>query len=999
MNDFEQKTLIKAITAGVTLLVISALAIMAIFFIPVRLFPQSDQATITVSTFYPGATSEISFGSIQTPLNRYLSKVPDLDYIIATSEDFSTTHQLILRPNANVQRALSEALARVQESRAELPFGAFPPKVEVQKQDSKVADMYISFRSGTLPIHQVADWVERVAIPDLSQIEGVQNVILIGSTKPAIKLKISPVTLQRSDLSPSTFEQAVRSFSQPYPVGYLDVADYRLFFDLSTLAKSFGGLAFKQFKLRDSAATVGDISDVIVEAENFDIQARFNSQPAVFAGVFVSPFENTLSVLRKVKSRLESFKEAKKFLGEITVPYDASVFIEASIKEILKTLLETLIIVGVIVFLCLQDVKSFVVAFISLISSILIIAPFLFIFGYSINLLTILALVLSVGIMIDDMILVIERFFASSEDSSSFNASIYSLLTSLWKPMTVLNLALIILFLPFLFQEGLTADLFKEFALTIILAMLTSLLCSLTVVPTLLIFLHKQGFKFRNNPWKQTEQLYGNFLRKALSHSKVIVLSYLGLLAFLPVFSNLSSKDFLPKEDRSVILTVVETPTFLSPNRVSQILDEWYDTLKNVPAVRHVFQLGGVNFSFGGVGLLPYSERDLSAFEIERELYKASRNFKSGNLLPVNPPPVPSAGTFPVEIALLSPFLNLGLLDVCDQVANYLKQTRSFAFVDCVPKSDKLNVTLKVNEKKLADHGIDINFFQKELAFFTINNFVSIFPQQGSNYRVYLKLQEGSLQDFEHIPFRWQDRQYFIGSFIDYELSPNLAAYQSVKQQFAVILRGAPFPGTPLGDAVQHALDIVKSNMPPEFSFEALGDSRNYIKNVQESKILYAFALALIFLLFVAYTQSFTLASITLVLSSLSSFFIGNLVCFVLGFSVNFYSSIGMLMLTGLVSKNYIIFLANLLNQRAANDYTEECVKTAIDRLRPITMTTISTIAGHIPLVLATGAGAVARNSIGVVLVCGMVFLYLVSLFVYPCFVKLALQFKNWKMR
>ncbi len=972
------------------------------FYLPIRLFPKSNQAVIKVTTIYPGADAKTVFGSVSTTLAKFFRGLPGVDYIQGSSTDSVSTLQLILNPNPDLNRILTEVLAKTQEAKFELPFEAFPPIVEVVKPDSQVADMYISFNSEILKYHEVADYINKNIFPVISSIDGVQKLEIIGGSSPAIRFKSSHIELVKSGLSPLQAQRQVAELAERKPSGYLDLGSARLNFQLSTNVESLPSFVNRPIYGSLNNLKLQDIGEISISPESVDTETRFNGKASVFGGVFVNPTYNALTVLKNVKDKLDSIKKEQELPIEISIPYDTSIFISSSLREITKTLMETILIVCLVIFLFFRNLKSSFIVLISLPLSLLGVLPFLYLLGYSINLLTILAIVLSVGIVVDDSIIILERILTERSKGRSMQVSIRETLIELWKPMLLLNLVLVILFVPFFFNTGLTADLFKEFAFTLSAAMLTSLIVAYTVVPYLTQQLGSLGdLKILN--WENAELKYRTILERLL-HRKWAPLALILIFSLTyPLVTRLPQKDFLPKEDRSVLLTVVEAPKFISPNRMREILDEWYESVKNTPAVRHVFQLGTLNFMFGGVGLLPYSQRKLTAFDVEKELFKIANSIKSVRLIPINPPPLPSSGTFPLEVAFLSPELSNSVLVVCNHLVQELRKIGIYSFIDCIPKLDKLYGFFEINEAKLAQYAIPTDLFLNELSAVTVDRFVSIMPFGTRSYKVFFNLDLfENLENLKFVSFKHQNRDFKFGSFLSIKHRAELDSVHQIGEYFSAILRAAPVPGFPLGSAIDIAKQRLEELTPKNFRIEFLGDSRQYLRNIQESQKIYFFAGLFIFSLYWLSTRSFVLSFGTIFLSFLFSFWIGNFVNFIGGTTVNFYTGIAILILIGLITKNYTIILFKVFEElkNDKNQNIEEIViKSSCERLRPILMTSFSTVLGHLPLIFASGAGAVARNSIGITLVFSMIILTVISITVFPTILATALKTLDFRRK
>ncbi len=980
----------------------------AISSLTVRQYPRSDNAAVTIKTTYIGADAELVRGFITTPLERAVAGADGIDYIQSSSAQGLSTITVRLELNYDPIKALSEISSKVNQVRGDLPPEAEVPIINVESADSAFASAYLSFRSDILEDNQVTDFLVRVVQPRLSALEGVQRADVLGGRNFAMRIWLKPELLAAHNVSPTMVRQALASNNYLAALGQTKGSLVQVSLsantDLSTVEE------FKELVVSSSGGSVirlKDVADVVLGSDSYGSEVRYSGDSATFMGIWTLPNSNALEVIKLVKEEMADLQKTLPSGMEGLVAYDATAYIESSIIEVITTLVETLLIVMLVIFLFLGSLRSVLIP-IAAIPISLIGAVFLMqIFGFSINLLTLLAIVLSVGLVVDDAIVVVENVERHiSEGKNRLDAALLGA-RELIGPVIAMTVTLVAVYLPIGLQGGLTGTLFKEFAFTLAGAVTISGIVALTLSPMMsakLLVDEKDKSRFAKAVARMFERIKGRYLKMLTATLKVRPAIYMlwvviSLLA-IPLF-NMSAKELAPTEDQGVIFGIVDTPSNSTLDAAVLQTEAVNDAFMSVEETDFTFQLTFPTGGFGGMALRPWDERERTAFEVQPEIAQKLGQVPGVNVFPVLPPALPGGGDFPVEFVIASTAEPETILQFAQELQ--LKAIRSgmFAFPPLIDtKIDQPQAELMIDRDKAADLGLSLQQIGADVGILLGGGYVNRFNIDGRSYRVIPQVKRSERLTPDQLVDLYisgpSDQLVPLSSVASIERKTVPRALNRFQQLNAVKLSGVSI--RPLDEALAFLETAAAEILPQGYTIDYTGESRQLRR--EGNKFLPAFSLAivLIFMVLAAQFNSFRDPFIILAGSVPLAMFGAliftfmkmpnpNLPYWTDGWTttLNIYSQVGLVTLIGLVAKNGILVVefANKLQQRGASKLAA-IIESSGTRLRPILMTTFATVAGHFPLVLVTGAGAEARNSIGLVLVGGMAIGTLLTLFIIP---------------
>ena len=998
----------RPVLAIVVNLVIIIAGLQAIVTLNVRQYPRSENSTVTVTTVYIGADAELVRGFITTPLERAIAAADGIEYIQSQSSQGLSTISVRLKLNYDTIKALSEISSKVDQVRGDLPPEAEVPAINVETADSRIASAYLSFTSSILQQNEITDYLIRVVQPRLSALEGVQRADVLGARTFAMRIWLKPDRMAALNISPAQVRRALAANNYLAALGRTKGALVQVNLtantDLSTVDE------FKRLVVREQGGAIvriEDIADVVLGSEDYDTEVRLSGQTAVFVGVWPLPNANSIDVIKLVSKEMKDIKRQLPEGLEGQISYDATNYINNAIKEVVKTLSETLLIVVIIIFLFLGSFRS-VFAPVVAIPLSLIGAIFLMqIFGFSINLLTLLAIVLSVGLVVDDAIVVVEnveRYLSLGKtpvDAALIGAR------ELVGPIIAMTITLAAVYAPIGLQGGLTGALFREFAFTLAGAVLISGVVALTLSPVMSSKLLKAGLSERglagkiNRDFKKIRHIYGRLLDVTLNSRPAVYAVWIVVsLMAIPMFT-MSAVELAPTEDQGVIFGIVDASANATLEQTSQFAAAVNSAYMSVEETEFVFQVTRPVSGFAGMVVRPWGERERNIFQILPEVQQKLAAIPGIQVFPVTPAPLPGGGDFPVEFIIASTAESEQILEFASRIRLKAIQSGMFAFPPIIDvKIDQPQSELIVDRERVADLGLNLEQIGFDLASMVGGNFVNRFDIAGRSYKVIPQIKRVDRlnpDQLQNIYVTGPDNQIVplstIATIRNLTVPRSLNRFQQLN---AVKLSGVSV--RPLDEALRFLEDEAAKILPRGFVIDYTGESRQL--RTEGNKFLPAFGLAviLIFLVLSAQFNSFRDPFVILAGSVPLAIF-GALIFTFLKMpdpsvpfwtdgwttTLNIYSQVGLVTLVGLVSKNGILIVefANQL-QRKGREKLEAVREAAITRLRPILMTTGATIAGHFPLVLVSGAGAEARNSIGLVLVGGMAVGTLFTLFVIP---------------
>ena len=998
----------RPVLATVVNLVILIAGLQAIFTLTVRQYPRTDNAAITVTTVYVGASPDLVRGFVTVPLERAIAAADGIDYIESVSRQGLSTITVRLRLNYDPNKALSEISARVNQVRGDLPAGAEIPVLSIENAESSIAAAYLAFASELLEANQITDYLVRVVQPRLSAIEGVQRAEILGGRTFAMRIWLKPERLAAYGLGPEDVRQALVANNFLAALGRTKGALVQVDLTANTdlrSAEEFRNLVIH--RQGDRLVRLRDVADVVLGAENYDSEVRMTGRRAVFMGVWVLPTANTLDVIRRVRAEMDSILKDLPSGLEGRIAYDATEYIENAIREVLRTLSETLLIVAVVIYLFLGSLRSVVVPLVAIPISLIGAVFLMQLFGFSLNLLTLLAIVLSVGLVVDDAIVIVENVERHVREGLPPMRAAMLGARELVGPVIAMTITLAAVYAPIGFQGGLTGALFREFAFTLAGAVFISGVVALTLSPVLSARLLDPERETRglaglvNRGFDCLRAGYARVLDVTLSARPAVYVLWLGLSLLVVPMYQMAPKELAPPEDQNVIFGIVEAPADATVEQTT-FYTEWLNQeLLRVPEAHQTFQITFPDNGFSGLVLKPWAQRQRSVFEVAPEVQQAVNRIPGIRTMIVTPPSLPGGGSFPVEFVIGSTAEPEEILRFAEELQRRAAASGLFAFPPVLDtKLDQPEVELVLDRDKVAAMGLSLASVGADLTTLLGGNYVNRFSLQGRSYRVIpqaSRLERLTPEQIEQTYIRGPQGQPIpLSTVARLEQRTRPRALHRFQQFNAVKLSGVAI--RPLDEALRFLEDEAARILPAGYQVGYTGESRQL--RVEGSKFLPSFALALtlIFLVLAAQFNSFR-DPLIILLGSVPLAMFGALIFtflripdpntpfFTSGWTttLNIYSQVGLVTLVGLVSKNGILIVefANEL-QRAGLDKLQAVRQAALIRLRPVLMTSVATVAGHFPLVLVSGPGAAARNSIGLIIVSGMALGTVFTLLVIP---------------
>ena len=998
----------RPVVALVVSLVISIAGLQALRSINVRQYPRSESSVVTVTTVYIGASAELIRGFITTPLERAIAAADGIDYIQSQSSQGISTINVRLRLNYDPIKALAEISSKVDQVRSDLPPEAEVPVINVESAESQFASAYLSFTSDKLQQNQITDYLVRVVQPRLSALEGIQRADILGARTFAMRIWLKPERMAAFNISPARVRQALAANNFLSAVGQTKGSLVQVNLTANT---DIGSVQeFKRLVIRDQDGAIvrlEDVADVVLGAEDYDTEVRFSGQTAVFMGIWPLPNANSLDVIHRVRNAMEGIQRDLPPGLQGRIAYDATDYISNAIHEVVKTLAETLLIVVVIIFLFLGSLRSTLIPVVAIPLSLIGAVFLMELFGFTLNLLTLLAIVLSVGLVVDDAIVVVENVQRHlSEGKSPLDAALLGA-RELVGPIIAMTITLAAVYVPIGLQGGLTGSLFREFAFTLAGAVGISGVVALTLSPMMSANLLKPGIEERgfagkiSRDFKRFRAFYGRLLDGTLNARPAVYLLWIVIsLLTIPMYI-MSPKELAPTEDQGVIFGIIDAAANSTLDLTSHYAAAVNRAYLSVPETEFTFQVTRPTSGFSGMVVKPWDERERTIFEIMPEVRQKLSHIPAIQIFPVLRPSLPGGGQFPVEFILASTAEEDQILQFARQIQRAAAQSGLFAFPPIIDvKIDQPQAQIKIDRDKAADLGLDLQKVGADIGSMVGGNYVNRFDISGRSYKVIPQIQR-----VDRLNPAQLENIYVTGPGGELVPLSTIATIQNstvprslnrFQQLNAVKISGVPV--RPLDQALQFLEDQAASSLPQGYAVDYTGESRQL--RVEGTQFLPTFALAvtMIFLVLAAQFNSFRDPFVILAGSVPLALF-GALVFTFLKIpdpntkfwtqgwttTLNIYSQVGLVTLVGLVSKNGILIVefANKL-QLQGHSKREAVHEAALTRLRPIIMTSAATIAGHFPLTLVSGAGAAARNSIGLVLVGGMAIGTFFTLFVIP---------------
>ncbi len=983
-------------------LVVSTLILLAGLFsvnkLPIRQYPLLESSTISISTEYPGASAELMQGFVTQPIAQAVSSVEGIDYLSSSSVQGRSVITLRMQLNRDSTQALTEVMAKVNQVRYKLPEQAFDPVIERSSGESTDV-AYIGFSSEQLSMPELTDYLSRVVEPMLSTIEGVAKVQTYGSQRLAMRIWLDADRLASRGVTAADVASAIRQNNyQAAPgqiKGELVVSNVNVSTELTNIQD------FKNLVIRNDGQNLirlQDVATVELGAASTETSASMDGQPAIFIGLQATPTGNPLVIVQGIKDKLPEIQKTLPPSVKANLAYETARFIDASIDEVLHTFIEALIIVIAVIYLCLGSLRSVLIPVVTIPLSMLGALGLMLIFGFSINLLTLLAMVLAIGLVVDDAIVVVENVHRHIEEGLSPIAAALVGAREVAGPVIAMTITLAAVYAPIGLMGGLTGSLFKEFALTLAGAVLVSGIIALSLSPVMSSYLlqskQEEGRMAKAAEWffERLTHAYHKLLQFSLQHRWITVVFAVAVFASLPFLYQLPQKELAPLEDQASVLTAIKAPQHANLNYAEHFnyeLDKVFWTLPETSTTWIINGTDGPAASFGGTTLSTWAERTRSADDLQQELQAKVGAVEGSSIFVFQNPALPgSTGGLPVQMVLRSAQDYATIYQTMENIKQKARESGLFVVVDSDLDFNNPMLKIEVDRAKANSLGIRMQDIGEALATLVGENYVNRFSMLGRAYDVIpqsIKSQRLTPQALTQQFVRTDQGTLIPLSTVvrlNEQVEPNKLT--QFNQQNAATFQAIPAPGVSLGQALAF-LEQVTAELPTGFSHDWQADARQYMQ--EGNTLLFAFLAALVVIYLVLAAQYESLVDPFIILITVPLSICGALIPLALGYAtVNIYTQIGLVTLIGLISKHGILMVefANELQLHEGLNKQAAILKAAQIRLRPILMTTAAMVFGLIPLLFATGAGAHSRFGLGLVIVCGMLIGTFFTLFVLP---------------
>jgi len=983
-------------------LVISTMIVLlgaqAFFDTQVRQYPELETSVISITTAYPGASAELIQGFISTPVQQVVSSTAGVDYVRSSSRNSVSTVEVHMKLGVDADDALTEVSTKVSSIRGSLPADSEDPVI-AKVSANGFALAYYGFYSETLSDVEATDYLLRTVQPALSTVKGVAQAEILGGKTYSMRVWMDPVRMAALKVSAADIVKAIGADNYQSAAG--QTRGQLVQTNVNAVTDTSEPKVFKRFIIREEngyTVRLGDVAEVELGAENYDSLVMFNNVPSIYIGINGTSDGNPLTTIKLVTAELEKMKSSFPPGLKYAVAYDSTEFIQASIEEVIKTLAQASIIVVVVIFIFLGSFRSTLIPLVTIPLSIVGVLFYMQVMGYSLNLLTLLAMVMAIGLLVDDAILVVENIYRHiGEGQSPFQAAL-SGAREIAKPVIATTVVLCVVYAPIGLLGGLTGVLFKEFSFTLVGTIIISTIIALTLSPMLCSRVLKPTIannayeNFISALFERLRRRYERFLIESLRTRSVTVVFVFAIVAMLIGMMQFIQNELAPEEDQGVIFTFSKAPDHSSLDYLNKYTAPYIDIFRRYQdEYQSSFMangFGGPTVSFAGMLLKPWEERSLSSGEMIPQIQKQLDQQPGLQSFAFNPASLPgSSGNTPVEFILKTQQGYDQLYGVVQQILNKARESGKFHFIKSDFNFSKPEIRINIDRERADAMGISMREIGQTLSAILAEGYVSRFNLAGRSYKIIPQARRQERQNADIISqyyvYTDQGEQISLSSLVDIKYTSVPAELVQFQQQNAAKIDAVP--GIPLGQALQLLREISEEVAPPGYSFDYQGQSRQLVKEGSVLAITFSFAIIVVFLVLASQYESLRDPFIILTTVPLAMF--GALIpMFLWQVTMNIYSQVGLITLIGLVSKHGILIVefANEIQVREKIPPAEAVIKAASIRLRPILMTSFSTIFGIMPLVIAGGAGAASRQAIGITIVSGFAIGSLFVLFVLP---------------
>ncbi|BCA94457.1 acriflavine resistance protein B [Legionella antarctica] len=992
----------RPVLATVISLFLLAMGLRSIGSLPVMQYPFTQNAIVTVTTTFTGADPAVVAGFITTPLENSIAQANGIDYMTSASTPSTSTIIVNLLLNYDPLKALSDITTKVSAVLNQLPKNSQQPVITVSVGQT-IDSMYIGFYSDELPINKITDYIIRVVQPKLQAVNGVQNAEILGNQTFALRAWLDPVKLAGYGITPAEVGVALANNDFISAVGR---TDGQMFVQNLTTSTDLTNVnQFKKMILKSQSGAIirlEDVATVDLGAQNYNSAVSFDGKKAVYIGIIVAPSANLLTVIDDIKKIFPTIQEQLPQGLKAKIVYDASLFVNSSIREVVNSLMEAFLIVTAVIFIFLGSIRSVIIPLVAIPLSIIGTFWVMVILGYSINLLTLLALVLAIGLVVDDAIIVVENVQRHIEEGQDRLKAALLGAQELAGPIVAITVVLIAVYVPIGFMGGLTGALFTEFAFSLAGAVTVSAVIALTLSPMMCSKLLKEGVESKKTRFMEyidkkfatLEEFYKKSLAKTLNYIPVVAVFAAIILASNYFLFVTSSSELAPQEDQGIIIAQITAPANASLAQTHLYSEQVRKIFEKYPEIDHTFQVDGnpsLNQAVVGMVLKPWEERTRSSNELQPLLQKELSNIAGAKIAAFQLPSLPGGGSgLPIQFVITTTESFENLNTVLQTFLDRAKQTGIFAYIDPDLKIDQLQTKVMLDRDKISQFGLTMQDIGNTFGAALSEGYINYFNYSGRSYQVIPQMMRADRLNPDQL------LDYYIKSSSG-AMVP-LATVATLKRQIvpeslnhfqqlnSATVSAVAFPGVSMEKALTTFANLAKEVFPQGYYIDYASQSRQYIKEGSSLVVTFFFALIIIFLSLAALFESFRDPLIVMISVPMS--ICGAMIFVSLGIgsaTLNIYSEVGLVTLIGLISKHGILIVqfANELQQAGKNKLEAIKMATGI-RFRPILMTTFAMVLGVVPLIMATGAGAESRFNIGLVIATGISIGTLFTLFVVP---------------
>jgi multidrug efflux pump len=977
------------------------LGFQAIFNLPVRQYPEVEETVVTITTTYPGAPPDLIQGFITAPIAAAVATTENIDYLTSQSTPSVSVVSVNMELGSDPDVALTEVLSKVQQVRGELPEGAEDPVI-VKGTGMDFALMYLAALNPNMTQEQLTEYLERVIRPRMSTIEGVAEIEIIGAANYAMRVWLDPLQLAARGVTATDVRDAIAAsnfLSAPGKTENEFVA-YNITMQ-STLQtpEAFGLLPLKGEG--DAVVRLRDVARVELASEEQNEIVTFNGEAGTFIGVFPTPAANPLDTADAVIAELPAINAALPAGMEITLVYDSTEQITASIEEVFKTIGEAVAIVAIVILLFLGSFRSVLMPIVTIPLSLIGVCALLLAMGYSINLLSLLAMVLAIGLVVDDAIVVVENIHRHIEEGlAPLDAAIVGM-KEITGPVIAMTLTLAAVLAPLAFTGGLTGALFKEFAFTLAGSVIISGVVALTITPMMSarILRHDTTSRFQrfvDRSFDRVADWYERRVASSLDFRPVTMLVVLALVAATGFMFVRTTTELAPEEDQGAVFAILNGPRYATKEYTKLYTDQISRITSDVPEVTTEFSIAGFGGNPAGGFYIwvfeDWADRERTQAELQQDLQGRLGQVAGVEGFVFAPPTLPgSGGGLPISVVVQSIHDPQRVFEVSEEVKRKAEESGRFIVVQNSLAFDAPQVAVTIDRDRAASLNVPISEIGATLALLVGGGSIGEFDRESNSYDI-----------ITQVPRDWRENPEQLGDFfvrastgemvplsavVDISTSNSPAAIEQFNQLNSSTISALPLPGVSTGDGLQVIQDALAETLPDGFFVDYSGQSRLEVE--QGNTIVIAFAAALLVIYLVLAAQFESLRDPLIILMSVPLSIFGAILPLNIGLgTLNIYTQVGLITLIGLITKHGILIVEFANQQREAHGLSRRDAEVAAAkiRLRPILMTTAAMALAVVPLIVAEGAGAAARYSMGLVIFSGLVVGTPFTLFVVPMF-------------